>query len=202
MRLTLTRIAGVALALLSLAGAAYAQSSPESANAGHADDGVPLSRLIAIVAKKTGRKFVLDPRVHGNVSLLGEDTANVNYSELMTILGVYDFITTEMGGYVVVLPDANARQTPIPRLSGKETFPDSQVVDTTITVKNIPAAQLVPLLRPMLPQYAHLAAFPCINKLIVVDRYANVRRIQAVVESLDVGSPYTLGKCDAKEPRK
>ena len=185
-----TRIPIIAIVLLSLTGAAYAQSSAESAN------GVPISQLIATVAKQTGKKFVVDPRVHVNVTLLGQDAANVNYNDLLTILSVYDFMTTEVGGYVLVLPDANARQVPLPRLSGKESFPDTQVVDATITVKNVPAAYLVPLLRPMLPQYAHLAALPCVNKLIIVDRYANLRRLQAVIESLDVGSPYTPEKCE------
>jgi general secretion pathway protein D len=197
-----TWTASFAITLLSLTGAAYAQSAADSATAGNSstervENGVPISQLIAAVAKRTGKKFVVDPRVHGNVTLVGQDAANVNLSDLMTILSVYSYVTTESGGYVVVLPDANARQVSSPRLSGKETFPDAEVVNATITVKNVPAAQLVPLLRPLIPQYGHLAALPCVNKLMIVDRYANVRRIQAVIESVDVGSPYTPEKCES-----
>jgi hypothetical protein len=39
----------------------------------------------------------------------------------------------------------------------------------------------------MLPQQAHLAAFPQTNTLIMVDSYANVQRIKALVEELDKG---------------
>jgi hypothetical protein len=40
------------------------------------------------------------------------------------------------------------------------------------------------ILRPLLPQFAHLAALPP-SKLVIVDRYANVQRITAIAESLD-----------------
>lgn len=58
--------------------------------------------------------------------------------------------------------------------------------------------QLVPLLRPMIPQYGHLAALPCVNKLIMTDTFANIRRMEAVIDSLDVGEPYKPEKCEAR----
>jgi len=67
-------------------------------------------------------------------------------------------------------------------------------------VKNGPAAFLVPILRPMLPQYAHLAAAVCSNSLLVVDSYANVRRIETIVKILDAGTPYKPEKCEMPNP--
>jgi len=65
----------------------------------------------------------------------------------------------------------------------------------------VPAAQLVPILRPLLPQYAHLAALPYENTLLIVDRYANVKRIEAIVKALDVGTPYKPEKCESPSKR-
>ena len=48
-----------------------------------------------------------------------------------------------------------------------------------IDVKNVSAAQLVPILRPLIPQYGHLAAYPASNILIISDRASNVNRIDA-----------------------
>ncbi len=105
------RIAIVALALLDLAGVAHAaESVSDSASPAAVENGIPITRLIAAVSKKTGKKFVIDPRVRANVELVGQDAAGVSYNELLTILGVYDFVATESGGYVVVLPDANVRR--------------------------------------------------------------------------------------------
>jgi hypothetical protein len=58
------------------------------------------SRLRRSVAKKTGKKFVLDPRVRAEVTLIGEGPFRVSYDELLTILDTYGFMATESGGYV------------------------------------------------------------------------------------------------------
>jgi general secretion pathway protein D len=47
---------------------------------------------------------------------------------------------------------------PVPQVFGKENHPDAEYVTRVIPVKNLPAASLVPVLRALLPQNAHLAA--------------------------------------------
>jgi type II secretory pathway component GspD/PulD (secretin) len=84
-------------------------------------------------------------------------------------------------------------------VSGKEVRPDAEFVSKIITVKSVPAAQLVPILRPLLPQAGHLVALPCANKLIIVDTFANIRRIQSIIDALDVGEPYATEKCSPHE---
>jgi general secretion pathway protein D len=54
-----------------------------------------------------------------------------------------------------------------------------------LTLQNVEAANLVPILRPLLPQSAHLAAFPPSNQLLIVDRYANLKRITEIVRTMD-----------------
>jgi general secretion pathway protein D len=191
--------------LLSLAGAAYTQSSsPPAESPARVENGIPIAKLIAAVAKKTGKKFIIDPRVRADVELVGQDTASMSYGELLTVLRVHGFTAVEYGGYVNVIPDTVVRNTAIAVVSGKETRPDAEFVSTVISVKNIPAVQLVPLLRPMVPQAGHLVALPCVNKLILVDTFANIRRIETLIESLDVGEPYKPEKCEPhafSEPR-
>jgi len=165
------------------------------------DTGIPIDKIIASVAHKTSRKFVIDPRVNARVNLVGEDISQVTYSELLSILEVHGFVTAQSGGYVLVLPDANARQTAQPQLVHGQTYPDAQIVNYTIPVQNGPAAFLVPILRPLLPQYAHLAAAVCSNTLLITDRYANVKRIEAIVKALDVGTPYKPEKCESPAKR-
>jgi general secretion pathway protein D len=43
----------------------------------------------------------------------------------------------------------------------------------------------LPVLRPLLPQSAHLAVVPGSNALLVVDRYANTRRLIATLQEMD-----------------
>jgi len=166
------------------------------------DNGIPVTDIITSVAHKTNHKFVVDPRVNARVRLIGEEPSQVSYNELLTILEVHGYVTAESTGYILVLPDAAARQSAQPQLTGDNKYLDAQIVNYTFQLQNIPAAQLVPILRPLLPQYAHLAAFPCSNTLLMVDRYANVKRIQAIIKTLDVGSAYKAEKCGIPAPDK
>jgi type II secretory pathway component GspD/PulD (secretin) len=167
-----------------------------AAAADEPDNGVPIEKIIVAVAHRANRKFVVDPRVDARVHLIGEDPAQVTYSELLTILQVHGYVTAESSGYVLVIPDASARQIAQPQLTKGQTYPDAQIVNHTFQIENVPAAFLVPILRPMLPQYAQLAAIPCSNTLVMVDRYANVKRIEAVIKTVDIGTPYKPEKCE------
>ena len=195
----LTRNACVALAMLTLTAGAYAQSSTaESATASneHVENGVPIAHLIATVAKKTGKKFVIDPRVHGEAVILGQDPSNISYADLLTVLHLYGYTAVEYGGYVNVIPDASVRTMPVPEVTGKESRPEAEFVTRVFVVKSQSAAQMVPILRPMIPQMGHLVAFPCSNRLILVDTFGNVQRIQHIIDELDVGEPLKMEKCE------
>lgn len=86
----------------------------------------------------------------------------------------------------VDLPVATIRQYPVPTISSDDPgIPDDEWVSELVRLQSTSAAQLVPILRPLLPQYGHLAAYPEQNALLVVDRYGNVKRIIALVRSLD-----------------
>jgi type II secretory pathway component GspD/PulD (secretin) len=166
-------------------------AAPEAQGAG-----VPILTLLRDVAEKTGKKIIVDSRVHGNVQLIGEEAGNVTYSELLAILQVQGFTAVEIGGFVRVIPEAIVRQSALPLIAGSATYPDAQYVAAVIPVRKVPAARLVPILRPLLPQQAHLAASVCSNALIMVDTFANIRRIESLIAALDTGDPYKADRCD------
>ncbi len=98
----------------------------------------------------TGKNFVLDPRVKAQVTMLSAApmTPDAFYEAFLSILSVYGFVAVPSGNVVKILPDANARQVP-----GAETSPGGgrladDIVTRVIPVKNVAAAQLVPILRP------------------------------------------------------
>lgn len=189
----------VAVALLTNVAAPSAGAQSE-ASATPPQDGVPIAKLIAAVAKRTGKTFIVDPRIQGNAVLIGGDPAKLDYAELLAVLQVHGFAVVAHGDVVRVIPDANVRQQPVPIVTGREAHPDAEFVTKTLTVKNVPAAYLVPLLRPLLPQVGHLVALPCVNMLMIVDTFGNVQRIEKLVQSLDVGGPYTPQKCEEAKP--
>jgi general secretion pathway protein D len=172
-----------------------AESATESAGR---SEGVPIERIIAAVAKKTGKKYLIDPRVHGGVQIVGQDISAITYAELLSILQLDGATAVEGGNYVSVIPETNIRQMPLPLLTGKESYPEAQWVTTVIAVRNVPAATLVPILRPLMPVYAHLAADICSNSLLATDSFAKVKLIEKLVASLDVGPAFVPHACDGE----
>jgi general secretion pathway protein D len=177
------------LALLSSPHALAQSSSPTN------KDAVPITQMIAGTAKQTGKKFLVDPRVTGDVTVIGLDPDTLDYPTLLSVLQVHGFAAVDDGKYIRIVPDASARQLATPVLTGEGSHANAEYVTRVFSVKHIPAAMLVPLLRPLLPQQAHLVALPCTNNLILVDTYGNVKRLEKIVSSLDTGEPYEPEKC-------
>jgi len=147
------------------------------------DAEMDIETLLERVAAGTGRQFLVDPRVRARVFTVPA-IENLDYATLLSILRMHGYLAVEIGGQINILPDAIARSLPLRLLQRDDrNVPDDEWVTRVITVRNGNAAQLVPILRPMMPQPAHLAA-TADGKLVMVDTYANVRRITEVVETL------------------
>lgn len=157
--------------------------SPESGPAPEA--GVPIERLLATVAKKTGKRFVVDPKVHGAVVLVGMEPEDLSYSDLLSVLNVHGYAAVDEGRLVQIVPDASMRAQVMPTIGPKETRAPDEYVTEIIPVRYAVAPQMVPLLRPLMPQNAHLAATVSGNSLVISDRFANLRRIEGLVHALD-----------------
>jgi general secretion pathway protein D len=61
-------------------------------------------------------------------------------------------------------------------------------VTLVVEVKRACASHMVPVLRPLMPQAAHLSALPP-NMLMIVDRAANARRIVDMADRIDKAAP-------------
>jgi general secretion pathway protein D len=175
--------------------APFATSAEQQASGANT---VPISTLIDNVAKRSGKKFIVDPRVQGDAMLLQVNPSTLSYDDLLMVLNVHGFAAVTTGDYVRVIPDASVRQLALPIADGDK-HALAEYVTRVVTVKSIPSSLLVPVLRPMLPQHAHLVALPCTNNLIFVDTYGNIQRLEQVIKSLDRGEPYVPEKCKPGE---
>ena len=155
---------------------------------------VALSELVAKVHRKTNRDFILDPSAAGaRVSLAGMDAERIDYPKLLAVLRYNGFVTVGEKDWVTILPDATARQIATPILTADDSkISEEMVITRVVQVRNACAGQMVPVLRPLMPQYAHMAAYPPTNTLILVDRADNVRRVVDVIERFDKAAPGKL----------
>jgi general secretion pathway protein D len=140
------------------------------------------------VSTATGKNFIIDPRVRSSVTMLSSTPMSpaAFYEAFLAILEVHGYVAVPAGNVVKIIPDANARQLPSIDLPDHVSATSDEIVTQVIDVKNVNAAQLVPILRPMIPQYGHLAAFPGGNLIIISDRAGNVNRMVHIIRRIDV----------------
>jgi len=161
---------------------AFAQDGTFTLNLKNAD----IHSLIQTVSRQSGRNFVVDPRVKARVTVISSTPLSSEelYETFLSVLQVHGYAAVPSGDLVKIVPDVNAKQGPVPAYTDSDSESD-QLVTQVIKVENVPAAQLVPILRPLVPQQGHLAAYAATNTLIVTDRGSNIGRLITIIKGID-----------------
>jgi general secretion pathway protein D len=147
-----------------------------------------IRQIVEAVGAVTGKNFIIDPRVTAKVTMLSSSPMSPDafYETFLSILEVHGYVTIQTGDVIKVLPNASARQ--YPGLTSTDGAGADDIITQVIKVQNVNAAQLVPILRPLIPQYGHLAAHTGSNMLIISDRANNVQRILSIIRRIDLSS--------------
>jgi general secretion pathway protein D len=146
-----------------------------------------LTQIIEAVSQVTGKNFIVDPRVKAQVTMLSATPMSPEafYEAFLAILQVHGFVAVPAGKVIKIIPDANARQVPGDDLPDRVSATSDEIVTQVVVLRNVSAAQMVPILRPLIPQYGHLAAYPASNALIISDRANNVSRLLKILQRID-----------------
>ncbi len=146
-----------------------------------------LSQIIQAVSEVTGKNFIVDPRVNAKVTMLSSTPMSpaAFYEAFLAVLQVYGYVAVPAGKVIKIVPNTELRQLPANDLPNNVSSTSDEIVTQIVTLKNVNAAQLVPMLRPLVPTYGHLAAYPGGNMLIISDRASNVSRMIHIIERMD-----------------
>jgi general secretion pathway protein D len=180
----------VALAVLALSAMALAEQ-PNSQRITPNFKDADITQIIEAVGLATGKNFIIDPRVRAQVTMLSSTpmTPDQFYQAFLAILQVHGFVAIPDGNVVKIVPDANMRQYAANDLPDHVSSTSDEMVTQVLAVQNINASQLVPVLRPLMPQNAQLSAVTGANILILSDRASNVNRMLRIIARIDqVGS--------------
>ena len=142
--------------------------------------------LVTQISDITGKTFVVDPRVKGKVTVISnaDMTTEDIYEVFKSVLHVHGYATVESGDVVKIIPTNGAKQDNL-KLDVSGVVKGEQMVTQVIEVKHTSATELVPILRPMVPQYGHVAAVASANALIISDHAQNIRRIEKIIRRID-----------------
>jgi len=146
-----------------------------------------ISTLIATVSEVTGKNFIVDSRVKGKVTVISSKPMSAAgvYETFLGVLQINGFAVIPDGQAYKIVPEANAKQDGGVRTHDGNGLPIDDVVTYVYSPENVSAAQLVPILRQLMPQWAHLAAYAPGNQLILSDRAANVQRMIELIRKMD-----------------
>ncbi len=152
-----------------------------------------LKEFVTQVADITGKTFVVDPRIKGNVTVISSTAMDKDavYALFLSVLRVHNFIAMPSGDVIRITPNAQGRQTPGPQGALNEVAPE-ELVTRVVAAQNVESAELVKILRPIMPQYGHLAAVAKPNVVIISDHADNMIRLLSIIEQIDVADEHEI----------
>ncbi len=164
----------------------HADSKLQTLNLKDAD----IQTLIATVSEITGKNFIVGPNVQGKVTVISNKPMKPDeiYDVFLSVLQVHGYAAVPSGSMIKIVPEVMAQQNASGGLNGAANHEPDQIVTQIVPVKHVSAMQLVPILRPLMPQGAQLIAHAASNSLVISDRAGNVKRMISIIHRIDTVS--------------
>ena len=148
-----------------------------------------ITAVINTVADLTGKTFIIDPRVKGQVNIVSSQPLNKSevLDVFLSMLEVQGYTTVTVGRAIKIVPNVQMRNTPQPVVDSVSGNRD-EVVTHVQSLRYVSAEELVPILRPLMDNNGHLAASPTSNSLILSDNASNIQRMLAIIRRVDTNT--------------
>lgn len=150
---------------------------------------VDINVFIKFISELTGKNFIVDQRVRGNVTIISPTKISVAeaYKVFESVLEVNGFSTVQAGKATKILPSPEARTSDIPtRTSTKPVTPQDQLVTQLIPLTYADAEEIKRLFTPMVSKTSLIVAYAPTNTLIVTDVLSNIQRLIKILKEIDV----------------
>ena len=147
--------------------------------------------VITEVSRVTKKNFLIDPRVQGKISIVSSTAMSDKelYEVFLSMLQVSGYAAIPSGDVIKIIPNIDAKTMSPDLLSQMQNPPhgDDMMVQV-IPVHYVPSEQLVPVLRPLMPQWSNVSAYPPSNMLILSGRANNIKQLADIIKQVDTSS--------------
>jgi general secretion pathway protein D len=159
-----------------------------------------IREFITQISTITGKSFIVDPRVKGKVTVISSTALDTDstYELFLSVLRVHGYAAVPTGNVVKIVQQVLAKQSGND-LDFQVSADGEQLVTRVLPVVNASAVELVKILRPMIPQYGHIAGLVNPNALIISDHAENIKRLSNIINSIDVADSTELAVIQLKE---
>ena len=146
-----------------------------------------IREFVAQVSVITGKSFVVDPRIKGNVTVISSTSMDKEtiYELFLSVLRVHGYAAVPTGNITKIVQQVLAKQSGNPR-DFLVPAQSEELVTAVIPVRNSASEDLVKILRPLIPQYGHVAGISSPNVLIISDHAGNIARLTEIVNRIDI----------------
>ena len=174
----------------------YAEGYSGTLNLKNAD----IREVVTQISAITGKSFIIDPRVKGNVTVVSNTKmdSDTTYELFLSVLRVHGYAAVPSGNVIRIVQQVLAKQSGNPGDFSDNTSSE-ELVTQVISVRNTASAELVKILRPLIPQYGHIAGLTSPNALIISDHASNIARLAEIVNRIDVAETSTTEIVQLKE---
>ena len=174
----------------------YAEGYSGTLNLKNAD----IREVVTQISAITGKSFIIDPRVKGNVTVVSNTKMDrdTTYELFLSVLRVHGYAAVPSGNVIRIVQQVLAKQSGNPGDFSDNTSSE-ELVTQVISVRNTESAELVKILRPLIPQYGHIAGLTSPNALIISDHASNIARLAEIVNRIDVVQSSTTEIVQLKE---
>ncbi len=155
---------------------------------------VDINVFIKFMSKLTGKNFVVDNRVKGNVTIISPTKISIKdaYRVFESVLEINGFSAVEAGSVIKIVPAPNAKgdnlDTRLVTDSDEKETMDDRVVTRLIPLEYAKAEELKNLFSPMVPKGSIVLSYRDTNMLIITATLASIDRLLKIVEKIDVES--------------
>ena len=152
-----------------------------------------IREFVAQVSVITGKSFVVDPRVKGNVTVISSTSMDKDtiYELFLSVLRVHGYAAVPTGNITKIVQQVLAKQSGNPK-DFLRPAQSEELVTAVIPVRNSASEDLVKILRPLIPQYGHVAGISSPNVLIISDHAGNIARLTEIVNRIDIADNQTV----------
>ncbi|MGE3919371.1 MAG: type II secretion system secretin GspD [Gammaproteobacteria bacterium] len=143
--------------------------------------------VIDEISRETGKNFVVDPTVEGKISIVSSTPMNSNevYQVFLSTLQALGYAAIPSGRIIKIVPNTNAKSLGSTLANNNNPGRGDEVVTRVFALTNVPAEQLAPLLRGLVPDWGNVTAYSPSNVLIAVGPADALKRIAEIVHRVD-----------------
>jgi len=147
--------------------------------------------FIRFMSKLTGKNFVVDKRVKGNVTIISPTKISVKdaYKVFESVLDINGFATVESGKIIKIIPAPKAKVDNIDTkiMTGMDKPGDlkDNIVTRIIPLEYARADELKKLLTPLVPRGSIVISYQDTNMLIITATLTSINRLLKVIDTID-----------------